>query len=128
MLDEPISMTRSWSSIREFYESLVVHGLRFDAMIELIRKIEASSYSTGVFAWTSMHTLCVVQTAVFHPYDGPVLYITPALDGDLEFRYFANRWQRAEWCRTAREGAGFELLMNFMDQLRWIPRINFPPP
>ena len=49
----------------------------FMAMVKLVEKIQSSPYHVGLFAWTSMHDLCIVQTPVKYPYNGPYLRIAP---------------------------------------------------
>ena len=80
-------MTRPWKDIREHYQELIDKGADLHAMLELVEKIISSSYTAGLFAWTSMHDLCIVQQEVTYPYEGPYFRISPMFNGKIEFRY-----------------------------------------
>lgn len=88
-------------------------------MHELVRAIEASRYKDGLFGWTSANDLCIVQTPVTYPYDGPVLKISPASDGQLEFRYIDTHIKDKQWHRLVDGPAAFARLENFIKQLHW---------
>ncbi len=80
-------MTRPWEKIRETYVGFVTqYDLPLRAMVRLIERIEQSQFR-ALFAWTSMHDLCIVQTRASHPYSGPYLRISPLFNGTVEFRY-----------------------------------------
>ena len=112
-------MTRSWKEIHDSYRGFVENGLPFKWMLNLIGEIEASSYAEGLFAWTSMHDLCVVQTPVNYPYDGPYLRIAPLINGQLEFRYIDTHITEKQWHRVVDGADGFVRLEHFMQQLHW---------
>ena len=117
-------MTRPWEGIRENYMEFVTrHGLPLHAMVRLIERIEQSQLQ-ALFAWTSMHDLCVVQTPVSHPYDGPYLRISPLFNGTIEFRYIDTYVKEQQWRRVVSEDAAFERLLGFTDQLHWFTRPN----
>lgn len=114
-------MTRAWPDIQRTYEEFVSHGLRLHAMIGLISQIR-QSHLNSLFAWTSMHDLCIVQTEVEHPYHGPFLRISPRFDGTLEFRYCDTPLTELQWHRVAPEADAFDRLMRFCDELHWFPQ------
>jgi len=89
-------------------------------MLKLIREIEASPYVNGLFAWKSMHDLCIVQTPeVSYPYDGPLLRISPRLDGQVEFRYIDTLIEENQWFRVVDGANAFDRLERFIEQLHW---------
>lgn len=113
------SMTKSWKEIHDYYRGFVDGGLSFECMFNLIGEIGASSYSRGLFAWTSMHDLCVVQTPVTYPYDGPYLRISPLPNGQLEFRYVDTCIKEKQWHRIVNGAEAFARLERFIKQLHW---------
>ena len=113
------SMTKPWKEIHDHYRGLVDAGLPFKCMSKLVGEIEASSYSQGLFAWTSMHDLCVVQTPVNYPYDGPYLRISPLTDGKLEFRYIDTYIKDKQWHRVVEGAEAFARLERFIKHLHW---------
>src|ERR1700730_10502359 len=94
------SLVRSWSEIRRHYANLVTWVPAFDSMLKLVSEIELSRYASGLFAWTSMHDLCIVQTPVTYPYHAPYLRISPCTNGQLEFRYIDTFIMDKQWHRT----------------------------
>jgi hypothetical protein len=122
-------MTRPWSDIRAFYEKLPRREPGFDSMRNLVEEIIKSRYVSGIYAWTSMHTLCIVQTEVRYPYSGPRLMISPTddgtpfgrplLDGKIAFRYIDTNIKDKQWHRTVEGKDGFARLEKFFYQLHW---------
>ena len=113
-------MITSWDDIREFYEDLVKNGLKLEAMLKLIDNIKSSVYADSLYAWTSMHDLCIVQTPVTYPYDGPYLRISPLFNGNVEFRYIDTHVKTKQWSRMFDENNLYAKLMSFTDQLHWL--------
>ena len=113
------SMVQPWGKIRSHFAHHVDLGLPFDSMVKLVSEIEASPFATGLFGWTSMHDLCIVQTQVTYPYHGPYLRISPCADGQLEFRYLDTTIKDKQWRRTVDGREGFARLERFIDQLHW---------
>jgi hypothetical protein len=113
-------MTQPWTKIRSYYEGLP-HGVQaFDSMRNLVEEIVKSRYVAGIYAWTSMHDLCIVQTEVTYPYDGPFLRISPKCpDGKLEFRYIDTHIKDKQWHRTVDAKDGFARLEGFFYQVHW---------
>ena len=112
-------MTRPWDQIRAHYRSLVKAGSSLRAMHELVRSIESSRYRDGIFAWTSMYDLCIVQTPVNYPYDGPYLRVSPLHDGQLEFRYVDTAIEDKQWSRVVDGPGSFARLERFFEELHW---------
>jgi hypothetical protein len=95
-------MTQPWGSIRARYSQSVAGGLRLSAMVRLTEQIEGCKLR-ALFGWTSMHDLCIVQTPVSYPYDGPYLRISPLFNGTLEFRYIDTYVRERQWRRVVNE-------------------------
>jgi hypothetical protein len=113
------NLIQPWSEIRRKYADLAHLKPAFDSMLTLIKEIESSNYATGLFAWTSMSDLCIVQAPVTYPYNGPYLRISPCANGQLEFRYLDTAIKDRQWHRTVNGDEGFTRLERFVDQLHW---------
>ena len=112
-------MTRPWDEILDYYQKLVNAGVPVQSMLTLVARIHSSSYSEGLFAWTSMCNLCIVQTPVNHPNHGPYLRITPLANDRLEFRYLDTEIEANQWYRLVPGEEGFARLESFIEQLHW---------
>jgi hypothetical protein len=112
-------MVQPWSKIRSHYADLVNLGPALASMLKLVSEIELSTYAAGLFAWTSMHDLCIVQTRVTYPYGGPYLRISPCTNGQLAFCYVDTFFEDKQWHRTVDGNEGFARLERFLDQLHW---------
>jgi hypothetical protein len=53
--------TQSWQKVTRFYCEIAEKNSFFRPMTELAEQIAASKYSSGLYPWTSMHTLCISQ-------------------------------------------------------------------
>jgi hypothetical protein len=110
-------MPKTWGDIRDHYLRL---GLPGQGMARFIEQIESSSYVTGVWAWTSMHDLCVAQMPVTRPFDvTSYLRISPLFDGKVEFRYPDTAIKDRQWHRVVPEAEAFPRLERFFHQLHW---------
>lgn len=118
-------MTRSWLNIREYYDDLCEKGPEKDqslpirAMLTLVEAIENSQYAFGLYAWTSMFDLCIVQAEVSYPYDGPYLRVSPLPEGKIEFRFVDSYYKEKQWRRVVEAKDAFQRLEIFLDQLHW---------
>ncbi len=112
-------MEKSWGHIQQFYEELVASGLPLEAMQNLVAGIKRSRYAVGLHGWTSVSELCIAQTPVTYPYEGPYLRISQSKDGRLVFRYIDTSITDKQWHREAEGKKGFEQLERFIDQLHW---------
>ena len=118
-------MIKPWEEIYRFYVTLEQIYATLDqtessrAMVQLVREIESSRYKQGLFAWTSAFDLCIVQTPMTYPYDGPYLKISPVKDGQLEFRYIDTPIEAKQWCRVVGGANGFARLECFLEHLHW---------
>jgi hypothetical protein len=110
---------KPWNDIAAFYRDLLGRGLQIQGMLHLTEQIEASRYATGIFGETSMHDLCVTQTAAGGFSDGPYLRISPRFDGTVEFRYVDTHVTARQWHRVVKDEDAFARLVGFIDQLHW---------
>lgn len=123
MTTEKPNMVRPWNELRDSYQERVNSGMPVQSMLQLVDQILASRYLGGLHAWTSMHSLCIVQVPhVVYPYDGPLLVIEPLFNGTTDFRYVDTRDKEKQWHRVVKEGEEFQRLEKFLDQLCWFPR------
>ncbi len=116
---EHLSMTRPWREIEECFRCMANAGLAFSAMLQLVRAIMGSRYVHGLHAWTSMHTLCLVQQPAPYRPDLPHLRISPQADGQLEFRFVDTAVPGRQWHRTVDGDRAFDRLTRFLEQLHW---------
>jgi hypothetical protein len=115
-------MTQPWPVICQLYAEWSTTGLpSLAAMYDLVHVIEQSRYASDLFAWTSMHDLCIVQLPVSYPHAYPYLRISPKSDSLLEFRYIDTAIQAQQWSRTVEGTQGFARLERFLEQLHWFP-------
>ena len=114
-------MTQPWDQVVARYEDFKGEHRSIRALETLTRRIRESSLSKGLFAWTSMFDLCIVQTPVSYPYDGPWLRISPISADQVEFRYLDTFEKAQQWHRTVDADQVWPRLIKFLDQLRWFP-------
>jgi hypothetical protein len=114
-------MTQPWPQIVAHYADYSGEQRSIRALAGLARQISESPLAKGLFAWTSMFDLCIVQTPVSYPYDGPLLRITPVSEDRIEFRYLDTLDKAKQWHRTVGADQALPRLIKFLDQLRWFP-------
>jgi hypothetical protein len=107
-------MTRPWGEIQHWYANT-----KMPEMAALVDSVVASSYASGLFAWTSMWNLNIAQTPVEHPYTGPHLSIMPLGNGRVELRYVDTRRWDEQWHRTVTYADAFARLERFFKELNW---------
>jgi hypothetical protein len=112
-------MILPWKQIRQHYAATADSSAALKAMLNLVDEINTSPYADGLFAWTSMHDLCIAQTRVTYPYDGPYLRISPCNNGQIEFRYLDTSIVDKQWHRTVDGADAFRRLERFVNQLHW---------
>jgi len=110
---------KSWHDIKQFYEDLIRGGLPAQVMLQLEEHISISRYASGLFAWTSMHDLCVAKTPATEQDPGPYLRISPLFDGNIDFRFIDTFVENRQWHRVVSEEEAFSRLERFFDQLHW---------
>ena len=114
-------MIQPWSKIVDLYERSAGDRRSMHAIAGLARLISETQLARGLFAWTSMHDLCVVQTEVNYPYDGPKLVVSPIAADQIEFRYVDTLDKARQWHRTVDADQAVARLLNFLDQQRRFP-------
>ena len=114
-------MTRPWTEIATRYENYQGSERSIHALARLARQISESQLAKGMFAWTSMFDLCIVQIPVSYPYDGPLLRISPVDADRIKFRYVDTMIGAKQWHRTVDADQVMLRLIRFLDQLRWFP-------
>ena len=115
-------MTKPWPEILAHYVGYKGDWQSIRALATLAQRISEGPLSAGLFAWTSMFDLCIVQTEATYPYNGPLLRVSPVSEYQLEFRY-EDTWNKAkQWHRTIDAADPMPQLLKFLDQLRWFPR------
>ncbi len=114
-------MIRPWPTVVAHYTAYSGDWRSIHALGALTQRISGSSLSKGLFAWTSMFDLCITQTAVSYPYDGPKLRIAPVSKDQLQFRYEDTPDRAKQWQRTVDADEAWARLLHFLDQLRWFP-------
>jgi hypothetical protein len=111
--------SKSWQDILVFYDELSKQNKTFEPMTDLVNHI-VENYSFGVFALTSMFTLCLSQTNQM-TLDNKVLRIDIVQD-IVEFEYleykkiFAqDRWKKT--CNVDEIIKVFDFIM--LKRLKW---------
>ena len=112
-------MIKSWVCIEKYFSELAQEHDKFLSMLELVQKINESEYVSGLYAWTSIYDLCVVQTKVSYPNYEPYLRISPIFDGSIEFSYIDTHNKEKQWSRTTSGSDAFQWLISFVNQLHW---------
>ena len=116
-MNKPL-MTRPWEEIAEQYRDLESKPVHIE-LGRLCDQIAKSELAEGIHAWTSMSRLCIVQIETAYPYKGPVLYIAPVSDSELEFRFEDTLVESRQWVRIVPASAAWGRLIAFLDQLHW---------
>ncbi len=114
-------MIRPWQEIVAHFEEAAGVDSSLQTMFSLAQKIASGPLATGLYGWTSMHDLCITQTPVTYPYNGPLLRLHPMPDGQIEFRYVDTLVEHEQWRRVENAGDATTRLLKFLDQLRWFP-------
>lgn len=114
-------ITKPWPKIVAHYADYTGDWRSIQALGSLSQQISESRLSAGIFAWTSMYDLCVVQTEVTYPYVGPTLRISPVSRDELEFRYEDTFARSKQWHRTVDADEAASRFLKFLEQLHWFP-------
>jgi hypothetical protein len=120
-------MNQLWLEIVSRYEEHNGDDTAIHAMLTLSKYIANGSLASGLYGWTSMFDLCITQTKVNYPYNGPYLRISPLQHGRVEFRYIDTRMLEQQWLRTVTAVDSVPRLLSFLDQLRWYPVESLHP-
>ena len=88
-------------------------------MLAVCERIASTGLASGLYAWTSMHDLCIAQVPPTYPYEGPYLRISPLPNAEIAFRYIDTKVENDQWHRTVPEDAAVPRLLSFFSQLAW---------
>jgi hypothetical protein len=117
-----IVQTHSWQEVMKFYRDITEKNSFFRPMAELTEQIAASKYASGLYPWTSMHTLCISQTPEADS-DKEVLRISlDPRDGALvyDFQETGSALPKYKhWIRRCSPDAGFSRFERFVQLKKW---------
>jgi hypothetical protein len=108
-----------WLSIAAHYEDAAKADASMSGVAQLVYHIRDSKLLSTLFGWTSMYDLCITQTKVSYPYDGPFLRISPVSNGMVEFRYIDTQIQSQQLQRTVSASETVARFNSFLAQLHW---------
>jgi hypothetical protein len=114
-------VNQPWSKIVARYEEYGGDSSAIRAMLVLSLRIANSPLASGLYGWTSMFDLCITQTEVTHPYNGPYLKVSPLNSGLVEFRYIDTHEVNKQWHRAVEPKDAVPRLLTFLTQLLWFP-------
>jgi len=120
-------MNQPWPKIVALYQQYAGDNVAVHAMLVLSKFIAKGPLADGLYAWTSMFDLCITQTEVKYPYNGPFLKVSPLPEGRVEFRYFDTLDKERQWHRTVQATDTVPRLLSFLGQLRWFPAESLRP-
>lgn len=115
-----MAVNKPWSSIVERCRGHTGKSRSIRAVEAMFAHIANGPLATALFAWTSMFDVCITQTPVAYPCDGPFLLVSPRLDGQVEFRYIDTREKEKQWVRVEKPERGVSRLHLFLRQLKWV--------
>ena len=115
-------MNKPWPASVSHYREYKIEAPAVQALLALSEHIAQSQLSDGLYAWTSMFDLCITQTPVTYPYNGPFLRVSPARDGLIEFRYIDTFETENQWHRTVSPAETIPRFLKFLAQLHWFSR------
>lgn len=114
-------MTKPWPQIVALYKEYTGEDVSMAALLALSEYIADGPLSQGLFAWTSMFDLCITQTEVSYPYNGPYLRVSPMRVGLVEFRYIDTMQTDKQWHREVPGHEVTSQLSKFLAQIHWFP-------
>ena len=80
--------------------------------------------SEGLYGWTSMWDLCIVQSEVNYPDVGPHLRVSAVSESELEFRYIDTAVLERQWTRVVPWDAAWDRFLVFLEQLHWFSDLD----
>src|SRR5205085_8327586 len=94
-----------WRDIAKTYRSLVENNWDMQPMLGLVEELAASRYADGIFATTSMATLCVAQTRTFELNKN--MLRVDFESGRFVFSYHESPYKDKSWKKECGRGEGF---------------------
>ena len=123
-----IVQTQSWQEVTRFYRDIAGKNSFFRPMMALAEQI-AESNSSGLYPWTSMHTLCISRTPEADK-DKEVLRISlDPRDGVLvyDFQETGSTLPKYQhWIRRCSTDEGFSRFERFVQLKRWFVDSGLP--
>jgi hypothetical protein len=117
-----IVQTQSWRKVTKFYRDITQENPFFRPMLELTEQIAASQYASGLYPWTSMHTLCISQTPEADS-DGEVLRISLDPRASVlvyDFQETGSTLPKYKhWTRRCSPVEGFSRFERFVQMKNW---------
>jgi len=107
-----LAKSKDWQKIIEFYEKLDLQP-----MAKLVEEIASSKYIHGIFATTSISTLCVTQNQEFE-FDQNMVRITFS-NNKFIFNYKESPHFKNEWTKECENDEGFSTFEHIMKRLKW---------
>ena len=111
-------MIRPWPEIIAHYAD--ADTASHQAIGQLARHIHEGPLSKNLFGWTSIYDLCISQTKMSYPPNGPYLSVTAIGPESVEFRYLDTNIADRQWNRTVQPEQTIARFDRFLEQLRWV--------
>jgi hypothetical protein len=108
----------TWEIVAEFYSHLVTSGWDLSPMVDLIENIAASRYAAGIYAKTSIATLCISQHQNIEWNRVELLRIDFSKDRFI-FTYQESPLNLTRWEITSDRVNGFSTFEHVMQRLNW---------
>jgi hypothetical protein len=109
--------SRDWNEIAESYRRLVKHGWDIQPLLRLVEEIIASGYVHGIYATTSMATLCIAQTPEFEMNQN--MLRVDFERGRFFFSYHESLRINKAWKKECGRDEGFSTFEHVMNRLKW---------
>lgn len=109
--------SRDWNEIAESYHRLVEYGWDIEPLLRFVEQIAASPYSQGVYATTSMASLCIAQTPRFEM-DQNMLRVDYEQERFI-FSYRESPYISKAWNKECSKDEGFSTFEHTMRRLKW---------
>ena len=114
-----IIRTKDWKSILRFYQEFD-EKQQLSTMVALVESIENSEYSSSLYAYTSVITLCIGQHPELSP-NNALLNIEPiASKGLVNFKYKGDNTLEYSWCKEVSAQNAYLEFVRFIKALKWV--------
>ncbi len=109
---------RSWSEIAAFYEGLPEsQDWKPKLIAAFVQQIANSKYAQGLYAATSVHTLCIGQTPEIE-FKRNMLGVE-LRQNKIEFEFWGTLENENRWKRVCEAQDAFLVLEKFLSSLHW---------
>jgi hypothetical protein len=119
--DTSIISSRPWSEVVRFYREIADNGSQNEPMFRFVEQIAASGYAVGLFAYTSMFTLCMAHTHTIRRCQEELRIAFDPIGHEFHFEYWSHPFVKpGPWRRTCGESEGFATLERILlKRVRW---------